>query len=236
MVWSIENVMHNVEADYIHDLAIASYELPFPLADTSWEMVEKIHQNYSLMRLLEFMEDTVWGEYFELFRNHFFEGHVTDYILGAKYVIPIATKNYFGLARGLIELSYLKENFLLNFFDFSRFLFDGENQTSLNELQMLGIVFLDTLVEEIHDGKYQEYLKIDEMTIYLQNQFNVLETEAGFFVDDRKLSLYLHHQLGKKAEFETRFREILKAVEAERKIKSKDNKLKYKKSSNSQLR
>lgn len=197
----------------IRDFAIASYELPFPLTGKTWEVIEKMTNQFSIMVVLEEIECTVLGQKFDLLKNHFFEGNIMSYLKGLECIKLLPVNNYAGAVCTLISSGYLAKEFLLNYFDFEAFLSDKESQMNIDELKTLGLDYLDIIAQKVHTGDYLKYLKLEEIKSYLKSQFRVLETEVGFFVDDRKMDAYWYDQFGRGEEFKLRFEKLIDGIE-----------------------
>jgi len=218
----LEYPFPEIQANYSRDLAIASYDLPFSLSGMGWEVLEKISDNFILMQRLEEIEDTVFGIKFRELRNYYFDGNTIDYLKNYKYINTLPARDYLGAAQELIHLGYLGREFVLEFFDFERFV-QVESDGILREMHLedvdaffsRGINFLEILATKIAFGYYTDYLKYEQLQIYLKNQFRLLETEVGFFVDARKANAYNHAQFG-------RFDELTKRLEVIKKLIKKD--------------
>lgn len=209
----LEWVKSNLEAIRDEELAIKSYELPFDLPDLTYEMINRLSNAVTTSMILQEIENSVYGHKFSLFKNHFFNGSVKEYLYNYKCIVHLPVVDYAMMVRAMIDLGYLENDFLLNFFDFENFFKDHQKDFKIDELRSLGLQYLSIICGKIKNGEYQNYLNLAEVTNYLRNQFNVLETETGFFIDDRKLTAYFHEQLGRKKEFSNRFEKVLNDFE-----------------------
>lgn len=181
-------ILDQLETNDIRDLKIVSYDLPFPLKCNGYETLLNLSERHSLLQRLSEMEGTQYGLRFKELCSHFCGHNIENYIHSHEHIKWLAIANYEQLLNELIKADYISYRFVVRFFDFKRF-FKVNTQYDFEIAKDLNVDLLSLIYSKVKSGEYMEYLKQDEVFVYLKDVLNVLETEVGFFVTDHTLHL-----------------------------------------------
>jgi len=206
----IDDVMVELKALNIQELAIASYELPFDLFGTGWEVLERISNNFSLMLELEKLEGTVLGIKMNELKDYYFRGNIIEFLKGHGRIKLLEAVDYQGAVKELMRKSLIGRRFLLNYFDFEKFL---TKEMEIEELKTFGFEYLEKIAERICEGELIEYLDFDALKVDLKRQFKILESEFGFFIDQVALDRYSRDGYGKTKELKIIFSKMILNIE-----------------------